>query len=102
MQNLSPHLHNPLISLAYTKQKHLSADYADIHGAASPQSSCFAWRFLGVLRDLAVKLYVSIHRQDAKIAKKSAKRKFFPGGQENFPVSSAEARSFICVNLRNL
>src|SRR5213593_5141879 len=39
------------------------------------------WRFLGVLCLLAVKLLVSIQRQDAKSAKKSAKQRFFPGEQ---------------------
>jgi hypothetical protein len=52
------------------------------HRRLKPALQTSAWRFLGVLRDLAVKLCVSIHRQDAKNAKKSAKRKFFAGGQE--------------------
>src|SRR6266498_5458296 len=48
-----------------------------VHGAAWPQPNCFAWRFLGVLRDLAVHLRISINRQDAKNAKKSAKQNSF-------------------------
>ena len=58
-----------------------TTEHTEDHVAAQPQPNCFARRFLGVLRDLAVKLCVSIHRQDAKNAKKSAKRKFFPGEQ---------------------
>ena len=42
----------------------------DKPGAAWPQLNYFAWRFLGVLRDLAVNLEIRIHRQDAKNAKK--------------------------------
>src|SRR6266498_604985 len=47
---------------------------ADKHGAAKPQPNCFARRFLCVLRDLAVNLFISIHRQDTKNAKKPAKQ----------------------------
>jgi hypothetical protein len=46
-------------------------------------TECFAWRFLGVLRALAVNLRLSINRQDAKNAK-NRQAKSFPGGVSDF------------------
>src|SRR5213593_4150515 len=60
----------------------IHTDFTDSHGATWPRPNCFAWRFLGVLRDLAVKLKISIHRQDAKNAKKSAKQNFFQAAKD--------------------
>ena len=53
-----------------------------LHGAAQPQPNCFAWRFLGVLRDLAVNLESGINRQDSKSAKNFAKQNSFQEGKD--------------------
>src|SRR5437867_5301801 len=56
-------------------------------------------RFLGVLRDLAVNLHISIHRQDAKNAGKLAKKKLLSRRRWSFVVQAASTRRALVTRL---